>query len=227
MSIIIANKYIITEKIGEGSFGNIFKGYHKESKNEVAVKIEKNDKSILKHEARIYNSLKNIKIIPKMRLYGKEGKYSYLILDLLDKPLNILKTSYGGKFTLKTVIMIILNILDGIKSIHEQHIIHRDIKPENFMISSQTTDNNIYLIDFGLSRFYKKGKKHIDYRDKRGMIGTARYASINTHSGIEYSRRDDMESLGYLFIYLLRGQLPWQGLPIKNNKKKNEENLRN
>ena len=93
-----------------------------------------------------------------MRLYGKEGKYSYLILDLLDKPLNILKTSYGGKFTLKTVIMIILNILDGIKSIHEQHIIHRDIKPENFMISSQTTDNNIYLIDFGLSRFYKKGK---------------------------------------------------------------------
>ena len=220
MSIIIANKYIITEKIGEGSFGSIFKGFHKDNKNEVAVKIEKNHKGLLRHEADIYHSLKHIKIIPKMRLYGKEGKYSYLILDLLYKPLSFLITAQGGNFTLKTVLMIIIKILNGIQSIHKHHIVHRDIKPDNFMIGSKNTDHNIYLIDFGLSRFYYTEKTHIEYRQNKGMIGTPRYASLNTHKGIEYSRRDDMESLGYLFIFLLRGKLPWQGLQINKRKQK-------
>ena len=218
MNIIVGNKYILTNKIGEGSFGNIFQGFHKDHKNDVAIKIEKN-KGLLKHEARIYNLLRNSSFIPRIRLYGRDGNYSYLVMDLLNVSLGKLLTLRKSKFSYKTTLMIIINLLESIELIHKNNIVHRDIKPDNFMISQKPDDKNIYFIDFGLSKIYRH-KTHISYKEDKGMVGTPRYASINTHQGIEYSRRDDMESLGYLFIYFYRGSLPWQGLQIKNKKLK-------
>jgi serine/threonine protein kinase len=217
MNIIVANKYIMTEKVGEGSFGNIYKGFHKDNKSTVAIKIDKNQ-GLLRHEAKIYNILKNAIFIPKIRLFGKDGNYSYLIMDLLNVSLGKLVT-LKKSFSLKTTLMIILNILDSIEIIHSKNIVHRDIKPDNFMISTNKDDKNIYFIDFGLSKIYKP-KLQLHPNKSKGMIGTARYASINTHNEFEYSWRDDMESLGYLFIYIYTGSLPWQGLPIKNKKLK-------
>eukprot|EP00826_Nyctotherus_ovalis_P060973 TRINITY_DN8627_c0_g1_i5.p1 TRINITY_DN8627_c0_g1~~TRINITY_DN8627_c0_g1_i5.p1 ORF type:complete len:259 (+),score=83.59 TRINITY_DN8627_c0_g1_i5:510-1286(+) len=105
---------------------------------------------------------------------------------------------------------------------HSKLMLHRDIKPDNFLMGTAKKQHLIYVIDFGLSKQYRKPKTgaHIPYRDGKSLIGTIRYASVNTQLGIEQSRRDDMEALGFVFVYLLRGSLPWQGLKIEIREEK-------
>lgn len=107
-------------------------------------------------------------------------------------------------------------------NLHKHGFIHRDLKPENFLIGLEKEENLIYIIDFGLSRRYRdiKTGKHIPKKKGRSIVGTVRYVSINTHLGEEQSRRDDMESLGYIIMYLLNGFLPWQGLKAKSKEEK-------
>ncbi len=114
-------------------------------------------------------------------------------------------------------------MLFRIEFVHSRHLIHRDIKPENFLIGTKKNNQLIYLIDYGLAKRYRDQKtgEHIQYKDNKPLTGTARYASIFTHLGIEQSRRDDLECLAYSIIYLFKGKLPWQGLKAKNTKEKN------
>ena len=111
-------------------------------------------------------------------------------------------------------------MLERIKFVHEHYHIHRDIKPDNFVMGIEEDENKVYIIDFGLSKKYKSQSKnlHIPFKTNKNMTGTARYCSINTHLGYEQSRRDDLESIGYVLVYFLRGVLPWQGIKIKSNE---------
>lgn len=150
-----------------------------------------------------------------------------MAMDLLGPSIEDLFNKCSRKFSLKTVLQIADQMLERIDTMHARHLIHRDIKPANFVIGGGIVKgvdhvNTIFAVDFGLSKRYRHPKNlhHMPHREGRSLTGTPRYASINNHIGVEQSRRDDLESLGYVFIYLLNGSLPWQGLKAKNPQKK-------
>ena len=208
MSLIIENKYEIKKQIGEGAYGKIFLATNTNTNEDVAMKIDSS--ILLKNEARIYNLFNNCCGIPKMRAFGKEGDYNYLVIDKLGESLEHLKDNNKGQVSLKTTIMIGLQLLKRIETIHKKHIVHRDVKPENFLIGgTEKTRNQIYIIDFGLSKLYSIQNKHVDMMTDRTPIGTYDYISLNVHRGFTPSRRDDLESIGYIIIYMLVGKLPW------------------
>ena len=122
------------------------------------------------------------------------------------------------KMSIRCVCNIGIQMINIIKFVHDKHIIHRDIKPDNFVIGLRENKRNLYLLDFGLAKKYRSSVtlKHYEMGNKKKLTGTARYSSINALSGYEQSRRDDLESIGYVLLYFLRGNLPWQGLPMKN-----------
>ncbi len=220
MSLVVEGKYKITSKLGEGSFGKIFKGVNVNTNEEIAIKIEKStESSLLKTEAKIYKLLENTKGVPSLRSYGCEGNFNYMVMDLLGRSLEEVRVACGGKIGLKSVLAIGIQLLKRIEAIHEEGIIHRDIKPDNFLLKPQS--NMIYIIDFGLARRYKtKKEQHITLTDGRKLTGTARYASANVHMGLTPSRRDDLESIIYVLLYLLNGKLPWQAIKCSDKEKR-------
>jgi serine/threonine protein kinase len=206
--MLIANKYEILEKINEGQFGIILKGKNKRTNEYVAIKIESNNNisiNTLKMEAKIYQYLGNLDGFPHLKWYGKIENYSYLVIDLL--VCNLVDIiNKNGKLELNNVLKIGIQMLERIKQLHDKYLIHRDIKPNNFMIK----DKKIYLIDFGMCKRYKIDKEHIKMNKLTNLIGTPNFVSLNVHNGIEPSRRDDIESIIYILLYLLFGKLNWE-----------------
>ena len=221
---IVFNKYKIQKKLGKGSFGTVYMAENKENGEKVAIKTEintnKNQISLLEPEAHKLNNLKGYLGIPKLFNFTKLKDYNILAMELLGKSLNEIFSSLNKKFSLKTVCTLGIDMIKLIKYIHEKNFIHRDIKPDNFMMGINKNKNILYLIDFGLSKKYiNSNGNHIEFRLGKNMTGTARYCSIYTHQGIEQSRRDDLESIGYVLIYFLKGNLPWQNVQVNNNEK--------
>ncbi|GAA5813032.1 kinase-like domain-containing protein [Thamnidium elegans] len=227
-SNVVGVHYKVGRKIGEGSFGIIYEGINLMNNQQVAIKFEsrKSDAPQLRDEYRTYKVLAGISGIPTAYYFGQEGLHSILVIDILGPSLEDLFDMCSRKFSIKTVAMLAKQMITRVQSIHERNLIYRDIKPDNFLIGRPNTKyaNTIYLIDFGMAKLYRdpKTKQHIPYRERKSLSGTARYMSINTHLGREQSRRDDLESLGHVFMYFLRGSLPWQGLKAATNKQKYE-----
>ena len=202
MSYIINKKYKIIDKIGEGTFGKIFKSININNNKELAIKIQYKDiVNALKHEAKIYRYLSDCSFIPQIYNYGTEQGFHYIAIDLLKCSL------YDISLNNNQIIDYFYDSINIIEFIHNKNLLHRDIKPENFLINDS---DELFIIDFGLTSFYIEKNKHIEEKKIDKLIGTPNYCSLNIHNGFLPSRRDDIESICYSFMYNFNRSLPWQ-----------------
>ncbi|KAG0351159.1 serine/threonine protein kinase, partial [Gamsiella multidivaricata] len=266
---VIGGEYLVLGKIGEGSFGEVFRATHIASGVDYAIKREPIDvpHPQLEHEAKVYGILAGGDGIPKLRWFGKEGVYNAMVIDLLGPNLKQVRRE-NEKFPLSFVIEI-----SHLRFIHSRGLVYRDVKPENFLLDvditlpdaplgkdihahtpptsldqtmsffndtrkrQQSLDSNmstspgspilaaygkphLSIVDFGLASHYRDASgKHIPNRGStKHKVGTARYASINIHCGREHTRRDDIESVGYMLLELMIGTLPWSGISARNSR---------
>ena len=207
---MISNKYNLIEKISEGSFGSVFKAENIRTKENVAIKIEikiDNLKS-LKNEAKIYQYLGKINGFPQLKMFGTTDKVNYLVIDLLGKSLSN-TILYFNKLSLKTTLLIGIQIINRIKVLHENQLLHRDIKPSNFLFGLEKDTTKLYLVDFGFSKRYIYNGNHIQEKKITKILGSPNFVSLNIHNHIEPSRRDDLESCIYIMLTMLFGKLIW------------------
>lgn len=224
----IFEKYKISSQIGKGSFGTVYSGVNIITKEQIAVKTEmrgsKNQNCLLESEAYKLVTLRGFKGIPKVFQFGKIKGYNVLVMELLGKSLSDLFSHMQKRFSLETVCILANDMIRLIEYVHEKKILHRDIKPDNFMMGRGDKEDTLYLIDFGLAKKYiTSNGSHIPMKTGKSITGTARYCSVYTHQGLEQSRRDDLESIGYVLMFFLRGNLPWQGVKVKDGEKHYEK----
>lgn len=225
---IVAERFQIGRKLGEGTFGEVYTGTDLKTGYKVAIKLSKIDKEDnLAKEGKFYQYLEKRGLcgndlgIGNLYWCGRGNGYYFLIMERLGKNYTeLLEESDNGKLDLFTVLKLGIAGIEILERLHKVGIIHRDMKPDNFLVNSD--ESKIHLIDFGLAKFYVdlKGTHYpISYDNK--LVGTARYVSRNVHRGLEQSRRDDLESFGYVLIYLLNGSLPWQKHKARDKAERN------
>ena len=218
---------LLNKKLGSGSFGQIYQCLNTKTNEILACKIESINelKPQLYHESKILLLMKNCTGFPTCYDFILTDQDKILIMDYLGPNLDTIMNKLPSdnnikKFTTKTSLMIMIQAIERLKSLHEKGIIHRDIKPENFVIGPKNKERIIYLIDFGLSKKISNDKILPTIKADRNIIGTMRYISMNTHQGYEQGRRDDLESLFYIIIYFIKGELPWQNIKCKTRAEK-------
>ena len=210
---IINYKYQILEHIGEGSFGQIYEAVNLRTGEHVALKTEviASNLKLLKNECIIYQYLLHVDGIPEFKWFGKDTNHYYMVLTLLGKSVYDLLLEQQ-RIPLETIAKIGTQIIQILKQVHDKGLIHRDIKPENFLFGLEDENEKIYLIDFGLCKPFLH-----DMKKTSSIIGTPTYVSVNGHNFIELTRRDDLESLGYMLIHLWVGDLKWRKIHLDHN----------
>jgi len=221
--MLINDRYKLQKRIGSGAFGLIFSAKNVNTNEIVAIKLEPTAQvDTLTHEAAVLMKLSGIPGIPNLRYYGVPDHNRYMAIDLLGKSLQTVSSDHKKSVPIEIVRMYAKQMVQIIQAVHERGFVHRDIKPPNFMTGpspgpdpneTENKTDKIFLIDFGMSRTYIDDKTKAHRCNKirtTGIIGTPRYVSINVHDGCEPSRRDDLISIMYVLVYLVKGRLPWK-----------------
>lgn len=212
---LVEGRWELLEQLGEGSFGTVYRCHDRVQDRFHAMKLEFEWSRLLTYEASIYKKLNahRHRSVPRIHGFGHYGDKRFMVIDLLGDSLEAI-VERRGALTPKDVLMVGMQAMQSIQFLHEQRFLHRDIKPDNFIMGLREKQSIVHIVDFGLAKMYMDPRTalHIRYRDDKSLTGTPRYASINNHLGRECSRRDDVESLAYVLVYLARGRLPWQGL---------------
>ena len=216
---VLFRKYEVKKKIGQGAFGAVYLGKSISDGRSVAIKVEKKTiaRPSLESEAFILANLKG-EGIPEILSYGKRKNYTVLVEPLLGQNLFNVFINNNMCFPLEDICLMSIQFIERIHFVHSNFIIHRDIKPDNFLIG-RDDPNIIYLVDFGLSKKYRssKTKKHVQFSITGKLTGTIRFSSPNAIRGGEQSRKDDLVSIGYMIIFLMKKKLPWQNIKAKND----------
>jgi serine/threonine protein kinase len=203
-------KYKLIEKISEGMFGQVFKGENIRTHDKVAIKVEfiTGEIKTLKNEAKIYHYLSSLDGFPRLKWYGKINDLNYLVIDLLGTNLTNIILHYKV-LSLRTTLILGIQIIQRIQSLHNHFLLHRDIKTDNFLFGIRENTNKVFLIDFGFAKRYQYNGVHIDPKSINSVIGSVNFVSLNVHGGIEPTRRDDLESCIYIILNMLVGKLEW------------------
>jgi casein kinase I family protein HRR25 len=228
MSGLLCDRYKVELKLGNGSFGRVYRAVDTKTGVKYAIKVEKvyDKRNTMKRELEVYSHINGaMDHIPRIELYARgqphrDGKgaiyyHQYMIMELLGKSLSGFRDKLGGKVPWALLSRIAMQTITLTQQLHSQGYVHRDIKPDNFVLGLGKKKGVVYMLDFGLSRKWEdlidKYTQNDESSSSSSIVGTARYMSINVHKGKVYGWRDDMESLGYVYVYLLTGSLPWQG----------------
>ena len=204
------HKYTILEKIGSGMFGSIYKGQNKRTHEYVAIKVEPiaSEWKMLVRESKIYYYLQGCQGIPAIKWFGKDAHHYYMVIHLLGESLQGVFVRFGT-FSLASTFKIGIQVLTIFETIHQKGLVHRDIKPDNFLFGHHQY-HQLYLIDFGFCKSYlDQHNRHILRKPISGVIGSINFCSLAVHRREEICRRDDLESLCYMLLYLHTGHLDW------------------
>lgn len=220
--------WIAIKNLGKGSFGDLWLGEERETKDKVAIKFERRDhpNPQLPLEYQRYRTFGDSEFVPHMYkflpVHGTD--YHAIVMELLSRSLENLLNICDRTFSLKTTLQLAIQMVTIMQFIHNKRIVHRDIKPENFMFGRKELgkEKKLMIIDFGLSKEYFESDKHIKFEMDKPIMGTMKFMSINAHGAIEQTRRDDLESIGYMLIYFLNGKLPWKGIHAEDPKEQNK-----
>ncbi|VAI37856.1 unnamed protein product [Triticum turgidum subsp. durum] len=221
-------EYITDRKLGKGGFGQVYVGRRitggasrtGPDAYEVALKLEHRRSKGCSYgppfEWQVYQSLNGCYGIPSVHYKGRQGDYYILVMDMLGPSLWDVWNSMGQAMSSHMVACIAVESISILEKLHSKGFVHGDVKPENFLLGQPGSpdEKKLFLIDLGLASKWKKASssQHVEYDQRPDIFrGTIRYASVHAHLGRTGSRRDDLESLAYTLIFLIRGRLPWQG----------------
>lgn len=219
--LLVHDRYKVGRRLSQRRFCEVHEGTDQRTQEPVAIKFEEKTSSnpSLPVEFQYYMELNNT-IVGIPRFYHYEDKFGFnvLVMELLGASLEDLFDKYQRKFTMKTVMQLAQQMIQQVAAVHKKGILHRNLKPGHFLMGRKGSDGEkvLNIVDFRLAKHHTEKtndykSRHIEMGESRFLVGTPRYCSINAHKMRTLSRRDDLESVGYVLVYLAKGRLPWQG----------------